>query len=71
MQYGGKINIMVQESKAMNIYLYEGPNRLSALKPVTENNAKITASEKTYSIPLQSSFLVVAYPEVDVEETSF
>lgn len=71
MQYGGKINIVVQESKAMNIYLYEGPNRLSALKSVTENNEKITASDKTYSLPLHSSFLVVAYPEADIEETSF
>ena len=56
----------------MNVYLYEGPDRYSALTPVNEGNQKLEASEEiVYSIPLESTLMVIAYPDKTIDETEF
>ena len=64
----------------MNIYLYEGPNRLAALTSVVEGNGRIGAGTAAsgegddsaiYKVPLHSSFLLVAYPEANIDATKF
>ena len=69
-QFVGNLTVSVEESQAMNVYLYEGPNRLEALTPVIEKNQKVQASDsKQYRVPLHSSFLLIAYPEANIDST--
>lgn len=50
----------------MNVYLYGGPDRLSATLPIVENNEAVSLGQ-TYKIDSETGFLLVAYPNTDVE----
>jgi len=50
----------------MNVYIYEGLDRMSANKSVIESNA-MPEIGKTYIVDYMSGFLVVAHPNKDVD----
>jgi hypothetical protein len=50
----------------MNVYLYGGSSRFSANLPVVENNEPVSVGQ-TYQIDSGTGFLLVAYPNTDVD----
>jgi hypothetical protein len=60
------INIQVTKAKDMNVYLYGGQDRFSAFLPVVENNSPVQPGQ-TYKIDSETGFLLVAYPNTDVD----
>ena len=50
----------------MNVYLYGGQDRYSATLPIVENNEVVSLGH-TYKVDSETGFLLVAYPNTDVE----
>lgn len=54
----------------MNAYIYGGTNRSTAYTSIIENNKQVTLNEQ-YMIEYEKGMLVVAYPNLNKNETEF
>ena len=57
---------LTKKSGGMNVYVWEGLSRDEARQPVVEGNRQPVVAER-YWVPVSSGFLVVAFPDEDVE----
>jgi len=64
--------IVVNFSKLneMNVYVYGGKNRYDSTVSITEGNDDVKIG-KNYSIPVETGMLIVAYPNENVDDTTF
>ena len=59
-----KIHLLVTKATNMNVYLYSGKNRLTALVPMVVNNEVVTLGT-TYVNDYKTGLVLVAYPTED------
>lgn len=59
-----KIHLVVSKATNMNVYLYSGKNRLTALVPMVVNNEVVTLGT-TYVNDYKTGLVLVAYPTED------
>ena len=60
------INVRVTKASEMNAYLYGGADRYSATMPIVQNNEQVSLGH-TYKVDSETGFLLVAYPNTDVD----
>jgi hypothetical protein len=63
---GLRIFLKVTKKKNVNVYLYGGRDRLNAVHNVVYGNQQIELN-KNYTVKTSEGFMMVAYPEKDVE----
>lgn len=61
-----QIHVHFSVKKEMNVYIYGGNSRYEATESIVPGNDQITVGE-TYSIGVDKGFLIVAYPNENVE----
>lgn len=64
------LNVRFQRMTEINVYLYGGLSRSDALESVIENNVQAVKNE-LYSIKYDKGMLVIAYPNLNKNETEF
>ena len=60
------INVNFTAMTEMNVYIYGGKSRDSAYENITSNNSKVELNQ-AFNISAYRGFLIVAYPNKDVE----
>lgn len=68
-QDGYYLNFKVHKKSEMNVYIYEGLDRVSATKKMISDNGQVEVGTK-YQVKGDSGILVIAFPNKD-QDTSF
>ena len=65
-EYDVKIHLTVSKATGMNVYLYGGRDRYTALEEIVPGNEAVTVGT-TYTTDSDKGFLLVAYPDLDAD----
>ena len=63
-----RIYVEFTQANDMNVYIYGGKNRFEATEEVVSGNSAVKLN-RNYTIDISKGFLIVAYPNKDVETT--
>jgi len=63
---GLRIFMKVTKKKNVNVYLYGGRNRFNAVQNVVYGNQQLELN-KNYTVKTSAGFMLVAYPDKDVD----
>lgn len=65
-----QINVIFSKLNEMNVYIYGGKSRYDATMSLTEQNLPVVIG-KNYTVPVEVGMLIVAYPNENVDDTTF